>query len=102
MTDQKLNNKRKNKRKGANPLKKQKLANEIKMQKPEIPEGKNPISIFYEFANSCNPKRIPSIKLINQNQSNQTNTESRFCSFDFTQCASFIFWIPPGTKMSAF
>merc|ERR1719242_300288 len=61
--------KRKNKRKGLNPMEKKKINHNYPdlEKKPDIPEGKNPISIYYEFANTCTPKKIPSINLVSQN-----------------------------------
>jgi len=80
LTTSKVTGKRKNKRKGANATKKlkQSVSTTIKEPKPVIPDGKNPISIFYEFANSCNPKKTPSIKLVSQ------NTRSSGMVSDFT------------------
>jgi len=63
---QKLGRKRKNGPAQSRTGKKMKTMSDVDT-KPVIPEGKNPISIFYEFANCCNPKRIPSVKLVSQN-----------------------------------
>lgn len=34
--------------------------------KPDIPEGKNPVCILYEFVRCCNPKKVVSFKLIDE------------------------------------
>jgi len=55
---------------------------EVEVVKPVIPEGKNPISIFYEFSNSCSPKKTPSIKLVNQNSSNRNSSSQSDFTFE--------------------